>query len=106
MITGQQAEVFWSVVAECLVRFHAHPVTLACKEVAEYRAHLAEAPKGMRRGMVYHSEPFEVASRIAGDAVQLSDVAQEYAAMMEAAFPFPSESLAMRERRARYGPDR
>jgi len=105
MITVQQAEAFWSVVVDCLVRFHARPVSIARREVAEYRAHLAAAPVRMRRGMIFHAEPLDVASWITGETVEQGDVAEEYAAMMEAAFPTRSESLAVHETRAEYGKD-
>lgn len=103
MITAQQAEAFWSVVAECLVRFHAYPASLACQHVAEFRSYLISAPGGMRKGMVFHAEPFDVASRIADSELPLSQVSEEYATLMEAAFPAESEPFAVRERQARYG---
>jgi hypothetical protein len=104
MITAQQAEAFWSVVAECLIRFHSYPVAQAAQEVAEFRAYLVEAPGGMRKGMVFHAEPFDVASRIADSSLPLSEVLEEYEMLMESAFPEASEPLAVRERRAEYGP--
>jgi hypothetical protein len=106
MITAQQAEAFWSVVAECLVRFHSYPEPLACREVAEFRAYLTAAPGGMRKGMVFHAEPFDVASRIADNQLPLSEVSEEYAMLMEAAFPGPAEPLAVRERQPGYGLNR
>jgi hypothetical protein len=103
MITVQQAEAFWGVVVECLVRFHARPAPLATREVAEYRAYLAAAPPEMRRGMVYHAEPFDVASWIADTPLSLDDVAEEYDMMMDAAFPTHSEPLASGAQVPRYG---
>lgn len=49
--------------------------------------------------MVYHAEPFDVASWIADNPLSLEDVATEYDLMMDAAFPGP-ESRAVREQRA------
>ena len=103
MITARQAEAFWSVVADCLVRFHAYPSPLAQKKLAEYRTHLAEAPPGVRTDMVFHAEPFDIASRISGNELSRFDFEQEYAAMMDAAFAAPPESVAPREQRVGYG---
>lgn len=87
MITVQQAEAFWSVVEECLVRFHAFPVPLAQKAVADSLSYLAEARPGVRTDMVFHAEPFDVAATIADNPLSLADVAEEYDVMMDAAFP-------------------
>ncbi len=91
MITMRQAEAFWGVVTECLVRFHGYPASMADQEVAEFRAYLTSAPGGMRKGMVYHAEPFDVASRIADSQLPLSEVSEEYGMLMEAAFPGVAE---------------
>lgn len=100
MITVQQAEAFWGVVVDCLVRFHTRPAPLAPREVAEYRAYLAAAPPEMQRGMVYHAEPFDVASWIADTPLSLEDVGEEYDMMMDAAFPTGASSVAVGDQRA------
>ena len=100
MITARQAEAFWGVVADCLVRFHAYPVPQAEAELSEYRAYLAAAPPEMRRGMVFHAEPFDVASWIADNPLSRFDFEEEYEAMMDATFP-EAEARAEREQRAR-----
>ncbi|HEY0151731.1 MAG TPA: hypothetical protein VGB92_07030 [Longimicrobium sp.] len=104
MITAQQAEAFWSVVEECLVRFHEYPASLASQQVAEFRSYLVSAPGGMRKGMVFHAEPFDVASRIADSELPLLQVSEEYAVLMAAAFPAEPEPFAVRERQHGYGP--
>ena len=104
MITAQQAEAFWGVVAKCLARFHAYPASLACQQVEEFRSDLVSAPGGMRKGMVFHAEPFDVASRIADSELPLSEVSEEYATLMDAAFTAESERFAVRGRHPGYGP--
>jgi hypothetical protein len=49
--------------------------------------------------MVYHAEPFDVATWIADNPLSRFDFEDEYEAMMDAAFPDP-ESLSAREQRA------
>jgi hypothetical protein len=101
MITPRQAAAFWSVVEGCLVRFHGYPASRAQQELAAYRARLAEAPPGVRSDAVFHAEPFDVASWVADNPLSRCDCEEEYAAMMDAAFP-ESEALAEREQRARH----
>ena len=103
MITKAEADAFWSVVAECLVRFHGYPAPLADEEVAESRSYLSEAHPGLRTDMVFHAEPFDIASRIADNSLSRFDFEEEYAAMMDAAFPARPRPLAAREQRAGYG---
>lgn len=103
MITKAEAEAFWGVVADCLVRFHGYPVPRAHEAVAESRSYLAEARPGVRTDMVFHAEPFDVAATIAGNPLSRFDFEEEYAAMMDAAFPARPRPLAVREQRAGYG---
>jgi hypothetical protein len=103
MITARQAEAFWSVVADCLVRFHGYPAPLAQEAVAGARSFLAQARAGVRTDMVFHAEPFDVASTIADNPLSRFDFEEAYAAMMDAAFPARPRPLAVGEQRAGYG---
>lgn len=100
-MTARQAEAFFSVVEQCLIRFHGLSSPVARDALAEYRAHLAEAPPGVRTDAVFHAEPFDVACWIADNPLSRFDFDEEYGAMMDAAFP-ESEARAEREQRARY----
>lgn len=106
MITAHEAEAFWSVVAECLVRFHhKHPV-IAAADVETFNARLERAPAGVRADMVFHAEPFDVACTIAGNPLLVEDVRYDYERMVRSAFSAGAEPSVVRERRPRYGRER
>jgi hypothetical protein len=68
-----------------------------CAHDLESRSSLSEAHPGLRTEMVFHAEPFDIASRIADNSLSRFDFEEEYAAMMDAAFPARPRPLAARE---------
>jgi hypothetical protein len=53
--------------------------------------------------MIFHAEPFDVASTITDNPLSRFDFEEEYAAMMDAAFSARPRPLAVGEQRAGYG---
>lgn len=77
----QVKEAFWRTVEECLVEFHHLPRAEAFRQVQELRVRLERPPLGLSGDVVYHDEPFDVACRLAGKALDLSSHRPRYEAI-------------------------
>jgi len=58
--------IFWSIVAECLMRFFDYERESAVSTVLDFQRRLRDAPIETNPDVVYHEEPFTVAKNLAG----------------------------------------
>lgn len=71
MSTDALKTAFWQVVSDCLVEFHDYSSARARMDVLLLRGRMEESPAGIDPEMIYHSEPFDIACRLAEEEVQL-----------------------------------
>ena len=77
-------ESYWAIVARCLVRFHGFSTLAAKAKARSFREALKSAPRTVRADAVYHENPFNVASRLAGRQLDFADHAQEFEELVAA----------------------
>ncbi len=58
--------IYWSVVEDCLVKFHHLPKGIAHAKSNAVRKKLKNSPPGINADFFYHTEPFYVACDLAG----------------------------------------
>jgi hypothetical protein len=68
VIDMQAKNAFWAVVRDCLVEIYGFTETDACQKSACMRQDLENAPPGVDSDLLYHAEPLDIASDIAGRA--------------------------------------
>jgi hypothetical protein len=59
-------DAFWSVVEDCLKRFHDHGEARAHQSALDLRRQVESPPPGIDGELIYHDEPFYVACDLAG----------------------------------------
>jgi len=69
-------EAFWRTVERCLVEFFGFGESAATRRVADFRVALDHA-KLSQPQIVYHDEPINLASDLAGKSVSLDAVSAE-----------------------------
>jgi hypothetical protein len=65
LTTKYDPSSYWRVVEDCLVELFGLPRNDAQNDVSEYRARLNSLPPDVDQDIVYHDEPFNVASDLA-----------------------------------------
>lgn len=78
MITCVQKDEFWSVVEECLVKFHNQEKKAAHLASQLLREKIESPPVGISGDIFYHAEPFNVACDIAGKELPLNRFRKQY----------------------------
>ena len=63
---------FWSVVKECLVEFHQKPRAWSRTRSGRFRTRVETMPPEEME-LFYHSEPFDVACRLAEEPLDVGD---------------------------------
>ena len=83
VIPKEEQDHFWSVVRQCIRRFHA-----GCSSTTLTKAtHLRKKVNGMRveqMELFYHAEPFDVACDLADHPLDVKDHLDEYIRVREA----------------------
>lgn len=79
MVMELLKNAFWEAVIDCLVRFHGLSGADARARAFRLRSDI-EAALGTRfePGLIYHDEPFYIASRLAGQELDLEPRRAEY----------------------------
>jgi hypothetical protein len=77
-LDSRAKDSFWRVVADCLVEFHAFDPATAQSESNALRQRIEQSPLGICGDVIYHDEPFDVASDIAGKKLDLSQYRSQY----------------------------
>ena len=70
--------MFWRVVEDCLIQIYRRDGHEAAERTAELRERIEHPPTGMSTDIFYHTEPFDVASDIAEELVDLCDYQATY----------------------------
>jgi hypothetical protein len=79
----QLKNAFWDAVVHCLVRFHHVSCTEARARAFDLRSRAERAlGSAFEPGLIYHDEPFYVASRLAGRELDLQLHRAEYDAIL------------------------
>jgi hypothetical protein len=83
MVIELLKDAFWEAVIDCLVRFHGLSGTEARARACRFRADIELAlGTGFEPGLIYHDEPFYIASRLAGHELDLEPHRVEYSAIL------------------------
>jgi len=82
VIPNEAKDQFWAVVKECLHVFHNQRRQLALRKVGHLRNKLAHLPCEEVE-LFFHSEPFDVACRLAGRDLDVKDFLARYLAIRE-----------------------
>jgi sulfur relay (sulfurtransferase) DsrC/TusE family protein len=77
VIPADAQDHFWSVVKRCIREFHAEAFPSVLSKVNRLRKKVEQLPlKEME--LFFHSEPFDVACRLAGHPLKVEDHLQRY----------------------------
>jgi hypothetical protein len=79
-------DAWWAVVADCLVEFHGYSRSYADAAAAKLRARIESPPPGLESDILYHDEPFDVASRLAGASLEMPPPRDRYHAIRDRRF--------------------
>jgi hypothetical protein len=80
-------DAYWEVVIDSLVAFHGYSLMTARTRAAGLRDRICEDASGAAEpDIIYHAEPFHVASDLAGARLSLADHRQEYSQILEQRF--------------------
>lgn len=77
---------FWEVVSDCLVEFHDFDPIRARVEALLLRADLEKPEPRIDPDLMYHSEPFDVAARLAKRDISFVDHRARYERIWRARF--------------------
>jgi hypothetical protein len=77
VIPKDAKDQFWSVVKKCLTEFHRKSPSWARERISQFFEMLEEKPE-QEIELFYHSEPFDVACRLAGHSVSLEKHLRRY----------------------------
>ena len=86
MITDSLKNAFWAAVADCLAEFHHRSRPKAVASTFDLRMRLENPPEDVDSDLIYHSEPFEVASNLAEEDLDISKYRQQYDLILERHF--------------------
>ncbi len=81
----QRSEQFWKAVRLCLEEFYAYPPNAAKRRISEYIKVISPTGNLSDEDVVYHYEPFNLASDLAGQDMNIEDHRDEYAAIIRRA---------------------
>jgi hypothetical protein len=77
VIPNDAKDQFWSVVEACLVEFHHKPRARARSQVYQFRKKVEDLPT-KEAELLYHSEPFDVACRLANHPLEVGNYLTRY----------------------------
>jgi len=83
VIPKEEQDHFWSVVRQCIRRFHARCASSALAKATRLRKKI----NGMaveQMELFYHAEPFDVACNLAGKTLDVKDHLDEYLEIRDA----------------------
>ena len=83
IIPKDEQDHFWSVVRECLRRFHACCASSALTEATRLRKKVNGMPMEQME-LFYHAEPFDVACNLANNPLNVEDHLAEYLKIRDA----------------------
>lgn len=84
MLSEQEKNAYWALVNRCLIEFHAYSSADSAKAVYYFRSTLERKVSGSEAAdFIYHEEPFELACRLSGQALDLNDHFERYDALVE-----------------------
>lgn len=87
MIDERLKDAFWASVIDSLVEFHQMDWSHAKRRVSEYQARIRCAPaEASFPDLIYNSEPFELANRLAGGELDIVDHRDVYLGILERRF--------------------
>jgi len=78
MIDRDAKDAFWAVVEDCLVDIHRLNRAAARKLWKNLRKRIESPADGDLTDLFYHHEPFDVASRLKGSQLPLTEVRSKY----------------------------
>jgi hypothetical protein len=83
MVIEDLKNAFWGAVVDCLVQFHGLSAGEANTRASALRSDL-ELALGTKfePGLIYHDEPFYIASRLAGNELNLEAHWEDYRAIL------------------------
>jgi hypothetical protein len=76
-ITKREQDHFWSVVRECIRKFHVRRASTALAAATRLRKKVGGMPVD-QFDLFYHAEPFDVACNLAGQSLDVKDYLSEY----------------------------
>ncbi|HEY0021374.1 MAG TPA: hypothetical protein VGB24_00630 [Longimicrobium sp.] len=83
---------FWAIVTDCLQAFHNFERDEAVLRVAGYRESIENPPleqlppAGYDADLIFHEEPFYLASDLAGEELELAEYRNEYERIVAARY--------------------
>jgi hypothetical protein len=83
---------FWAIVTDCLQEFHHFERDEAVLRVAGYRESIENPPleqlppAGYDADLIFHEEPFYLASDLAGEELELSEYRNDYERIVAARY--------------------
>ena len=83
VIPNNEQDHFWSVVRQCIRKFHAGSATRTLIEVTRLRKKVKGMPLEQME-LFYHAEPFDVACDLADNALDVKDHLDEYLEIRDA----------------------
>jgi hypothetical protein len=93
VIPKDERDHFWSVVRQCIRRFHTRRAARTLAEATRLRKKVSGMPIE-QMDLFYHAEPFDVACNLADNALDVKDYLREYLEIRDAA---PLREKAPRE---------
>ncbi|HEX5872368.1 MAG TPA: hypothetical protein VFY65_18190 [Longimicrobium sp.] len=83
MVTEELKNAFWDAVSDCLVRFHGFTRAEAnARTFARHSEVGSEPGRAFEPELIYHDEPFYIASRLAGHDLDLEPHLVAYHAIL------------------------
>ena len=83
MVTDQLKNAFWEAVTDSLEQFHGLSCIEAKARVFDLRSDIEGAPRSrFEPDLIYHDEPFHIASRLAGRELDLEPYLPAYRAIL------------------------
>ena len=87
MVDERLKDAFWASVIDSLVEFHGMDWPQAKCRVSEYQAKIRCAPvEASFPDLIYHSEPFQLANRLAEGELDIADHRDAYLDILERRF--------------------
>ena len=83
VIPKEEQDHFWSVVRQCIRRFHACCSSSTLAEATRLRKKVNGMPVEQME-LFYHAEPFDVACNLAGNTLDVKDHLDEYLEIRDA----------------------
>ncbi len=90
---------WWEVVADCLVEFFGYSQKKADAAAARRRTDIENPPPGLESDLIYHDEPFNVASALAGASREMRPPRDRYDAIYALRFGAAERHVAAERQR-------